>query len=93
MRKDAEEKRRQEEERQRREQRTRAQRELNREAINSWRRNRIEVGQVTIYAPMIYTAPCIMFWDACIAIKRASERGLGPGIREFFGPCEMASSR
>jgi hypothetical protein len=45
MRKDAEEKRRQEEERQRREQRTRTQRELNREAITSWRRNRIEVGQ------------------------------------------------
>jgi hypothetical protein len=31
--------------------------------------------------------------DACISITRASGRGLGPGIREFFGPCEMASSR
>jgi hypothetical protein len=31
--------------------------------------------------------------DACIYITRASGRGLGPGIREFFGPCEMASSR
>ncbi len=31
--------------------------------------------------------------DACISIIRASGRGLGPGIREFFGPCEMASSR
>ncbi len=31
--------------------------------------------------------------DACICITRASGRGLGPGIREFFGPCEMASSR
>ncbi len=30
--------------------------------------------------------------DACISIIRASGRGLGPGIREFSGPCEMASS-
>ncbi len=29
--------------------------------------------------------------DACISIMRGSGRGLGPGIREFFGPCEMAS--
>ncbi len=27
------------------------------------------------------------------SITRRSGRGLGPGIREFFGPCEMASSR
>jgi len=26
-------------------------------------------------------------------ITRASGRGLGPGNREFFGPCETASSR
>jgi hypothetical protein len=31
--------------------------------------------------------------DACISITRASGRGLGPGILEFFGLCEMASSR
>jgi hypothetical protein len=31
--------------------------------------------------------------DACTSITRASGRGLGPGILEFFGPCEMASSR
>jgi hypothetical protein len=30
--------------------------------------------------------------DACISITRGSGRGLGPGIREFFGPGEMASS-
>jgi hypothetical protein len=47
---------------------------------------------LAIYAPMIYTAPCIMFWmRACISIKRTSGRGLGPGNREFLGPCEMAS--
>ncbi len=28
--------------------------------------------------------------DACISITRASGQGLGPGILEFFGPCEMA---
>ncbi len=27
------------------------------------------------------------------SITRASGRGLGPGNRDFFGPCEMASSR
>ncbi len=31
--------------------------------------------------------------DACISITRVSGRGLGPGILEFFGPCEMALSR
>jgi hypothetical protein len=27
--------------------------------------------------------------DASISITRASGRGLGPGYREFYGPCEM----
>ncbi len=31
--------------------------------------------------------------DECISITRASGRGLGPGYREFFGPCEMSMSR
>ncbi len=31
--------------------------------------------------------------DACISIIMASGRGLGPGIRAFFGPRETASSR
>ncbi len=31
--------------------------------------------------------------DVCISIARASRRGLVPGNRVFFGPCEMASSR
>ncbi len=30
---------------------------------------------------------------ARISITRASRRGLGPGILEFFGPCEMGTSR
>jgi hypothetical protein len=41
---------------------------------------------------MIYTAPHNAF-DAGKSITRASERGLVPGNRDFFGPCEMASSR
>jgi hypothetical protein len=48
---------------------------------------------LTIYSPMIYTAPCIMFWMRAYPLARGSGRGLGPGIREFFGSCEMASSR
>ncbi len=46
---------------------------------------------ITIYAPMIYTAQCIMFWMR--VFTRGSGRRLGPGILEFFGPSEMASSR
>ncbi len=30
--------------------------------------------------------------DSCISIPRGIGRGLGPGILEFFGPCEMALS-
>jgi hypothetical protein len=32
-------------------------------------------------------------FDAGRYIMLASGRGLGPGIGEFFGPCEMTSSR
>ncbi len=32
-------------------------------------------------------------FDACRYIARATGRGLGPGNWEFFGPCEMATSR
>ncbi len=41
------------------------------------------------YAPMIYTALCIMFWMRaipCISNTRSSGRGLGPVNLEFLGP-------
>ena len=44
---------------------------------------------LAIYAPMIYTAPCVMFlMCADRYITRASGRGLGPGkeIDSFLGP-------
>jgi hypothetical protein len=41
---------------------------------------------LAIYGPMIYTAPYVML------LTRASGRGLGPGNRDFFGPCATASS-
>jgi hypothetical protein len=31
--------------------------------------------------------------DACISITWGSGSGLGPGIPEFFGPCEMGTSQ
>jgi hypothetical protein len=37
-------------------------------------------------------SPVHIVLDVCISIMRASGRGLGPGIPEFFGPCETASS-
>ncbi len=46
---------------------------------------------ITIYAPVIYTRPCIMFWRGGYTLR--CWKVLGPGIPEFFGPCEMASSR
>ncbi len=47
----------------------------------------------TIYAPMIYTAPWIMFWMRAYPLRGEVGGGLGPGIPEFFGPCEMGTSR
>ncbi len=41
---------------------------------------------LTIYAPMIYTAPCIMFLDACISITRGSGRGWALEFSSFLGP-------
>jgi hypothetical protein len=42
---------------------------------------------ITIYAPVIYTAPCIMFWMGAYTLPTwGSGRGLGPGIPEFLGP-------
>ncbi len=35
---------------------------------------------------------CVMLLLRAASITWASGRGLGPGNREFFGPCEMASS-
>ncbi len=42
---------------------------------------------ITIYAPIIYTAPCVMF------LMRADTLCGQVGEIESFGPCEMASSR
>ncbi len=41
---------------------------------------------LTIYAPMIYTAPCVMLLMQAASITWASGRGLGPGNRKFLGP-------
>jgi hypothetical protein len=48
---------------------------------------------LAIYAPMIYTALCVMLLMRATSNMRTSGRGLGPGNRDFFGPCLMASSR
>jgi hypothetical protein len=45
----------------------------------------------TIYAPKIYTSPCITFWMRAYTLL--GQVGVGWALREFFGPCEMASSR
>ncbi len=44
-------------------------------------------GTYDLYSPICNT------FDAGKSITRASGRGLSPGNRDFFGPCEMASSR
>ncbi len=40
----------------------------------------------TTYAPMIYTALCIMFWMRAYPLLGEVGGGLGPGIPEFFEP-------
>jgi hypothetical protein len=47
-----------------------------------------EIPILAIYAPIICTAPCVMFLmrAECRSITWASGRGLGPGNREFLGP-------
>jgi hypothetical protein len=39
---------------------------------------------IAFYAPMVYTAPCIMLLMRESSITRASGRELGPGNRDFF---------
>jgi hypothetical protein len=46
---------------------------------------------LAIYAPMIYSTPCIMLLMQTVSITRVSGRGLGPGNRDFFEPCKMTS--
>jgi hypothetical protein len=50
-------------------------------------------GTLASYATMIYTDPCVMLLMRAASITRASGSGWGPGNRDFFGPCEMTSSR
>jgi hypothetical protein len=46
----------------------------------------------TTYAPMIYTALCIMFWMRAYPL-RGQRGGVRPWNSRIFGPCEMASPR
>jgi hypothetical protein len=50
---------------------------------------------ITIYAPVTYDlyGPVRNVFDAGRYITWVSGRGLGPGNGDFFGPCEMVSSR
>jgi hypothetical protein len=48
--------------------------------------------EITILCTYDLYSPVHNVLDACISITRGSGRGLGPGIQEFFGPCEMTSS-
>ncbi len=55
-----------------------------------WKADVTEYTNYSIYAPMIYTALCIMFWMRAYSLRR--QVGGGWAL-EFFGPCEMVSSR
>jgi hypothetical protein len=46
-----------------------------------------------MYAPMIYTAPCVMFLMRADPLLGQVGGGLALEILNFFGPCELASSR
>ncbi len=53
----------------------------------------VNMNAIANNGPMIYTVQYVMLFDADRCIMRARERGLGPGNQDFYGPCEMASSR
>ncbi len=44
---------------------------------------------LSIYAPMIYTAP-YMFWMRADPLRGQVRGGWAPEIETFFGPCGMA---
>ena len=46
-------------------------------------------GKITIYAPINFTAPCIIFSGGFFSLRG----GLGPGTREFFGAREIWSPK
>jgi hypothetical protein len=47
----------------------------------------------TTYAPMIYTALCIMFWTRAYPLRGEAGGDWALEIEGFFGSSEMASSR
>jgi hypothetical protein len=53
---------------------------------------RTVVNRITIYAPMIYTAPCIMFWMRAYPLLGQVGGGWALGFESFLGR-KMASSR
>jgi hypothetical protein len=48
---------------------------------------------IAIYGPMIYMAPYLMPLIGADPLRGQVGGGWAPGNQEFFGPCEMASSR
>ncbi len=49
--------------------------------------------EIAIYATMIYTAPCIVFWMRAYLLRGQVGGGWAMESRVCCGPCEMASSR
>jgi hypothetical protein len=41
---------------------------------------------IAIYAPMIYTAPCIMFWIRAYPLRGQVKEGWALDIKSFLGP-------
>ena len=50
-----------------------------------------QLPNLAIYAHMIFTAQCIMFWLGAYPLGQVG--GGWPWKSRVFGPCEMASSR
>ncbi len=49
--------------------------------------------KITINAPIIYTAPCVMVLMLADTLRGQVGGGVGPWKWRVFGLCEMASSR
>jgi hypothetical protein len=48
-------------------------------------RVRVSATMLTIYAPMIYTAPCIMFWMLAYPLRGQVGGGWGLEFKSFLG--------
>ncbi len=56
--------------------------------VNPFLLLKLRKSEITIYATMIYTAPCIMFWNRAYLLQGQVGGGWALDFKSFLGPCE-----